>query len=50
MFKHHQAEVTGLSLQPCGDFFASCSLDGSWHFYDIDAMRMVQSVHAAEGM
>ena len=48
VFKHHQAEVTGLSLQPCGDFYASCSLDGTWCFYDIDSMRMVQSMHAAE--
>lgn len=44
MFKQHAAEVTGLALQPVGDFFCSCGRDGSWCFYDIPAVKAVTSV------
>ena len=44
MFKHHTAEVTGVTLQPCGEFFCSCSHDSTWCFYDIPSARVVQTV------
>ena len=44
MFKQHSAEVTGVALQPVGDFFCSCGRDGTWCFYDIPAARAVQTV------
>ena len=44
MFKHHTAEVTGVSLQPCGDYFCSCCRDYTWCFYDIPSARVVQTV------
>ncbi len=44
VFKQHSAEVTGVALQPVGDFFCSCGRDGAWCFYDIAAARAVQTV------
>lgn len=44
MFKQHSAEVTGVALQPVGEFFCSCGRDGAWFFYDIAAARAVQTV------
>lgn len=32
----HTGEVTGLSLQPSGDYLVSCSSDKSWAFSDIN--------------
>ena len=44
MFKQHSAEVTGVALQPVGEFFCSCGRNGAWSFYDIAAARAVQTV------
>ncbi|KAJ2769008.1 hypothetical protein IWQ57_003291, partial [Coemansia nantahalensis] len=28
--KHHAAEIAGLAMHPCGEYFASAATDGSW--------------------
>ncbi|KAJ2709777.1 hypothetical protein H4R19_004074, partial [Coemansia spiralis] len=30
IIKHHAAEIAGLAVHPCGEYFASASTDGSW--------------------
>ena len=40
----HTAEVTALSVHPCGSFFASASRDQSWAFVDLAAAASVYTV------
>jgi pre-mRNA-processing factor 19 len=40
----HAAEVTALSVHPCGSFFASASRDQSWAFVDLGAAASVYTV------
>lgn len=43
VFRTHAAEVVGLSLHPTADFLASASLDGTWVFHDLRALRSLAS-------
>ncbi|CBK23997.2 uncharacterized protein [Blastocystis hominis] len=46
ILRAHSEEVTGLALQPTGEFFVSCGRDGLWAFYDLAAARLVQTVRS----
>lgn len=48
ILRAHSEEVTGLALQPTGEFFVSCGRDGLWAFYDVAAARLVQTVRSGE--
>ncbi|KAJ3332616.1 hypothetical protein HDU76_013658 [Blyttiomyces sp. JEL0837] len=44
VFKGHGGEVTALALHPCGDYFASVSLDSAWAFNDIESGSQVSKI------
>lgn len=42
-----KAAVTGISVHPCGEFFAAASKDGSWCLYDLNSgSRLYQADHS----
>ncbi|KAK8801928.1 hypothetical protein WA158_006323 [Blastocystis sp. Blastoise] len=44
VFKQHSDIVTGVCIQPTNSFFADCSLDNTWCFYDIPTARHIVTV------
>jgi len=44
----HEGEVVGITLHPTGDYFVSASLDSSWAFTDIQAMRCLANIRSDE--
>jgi WD40 repeat protein len=49
VFRAHATEVVDMSLHPTADFLASASLDGSWAFHDLRALRSLASFPSPDG-
>jgi len=50
VIKAHKAEVTGISIQPSGEYVVSSSLDSTWAFHNIENGSTFHQVNVGEGI
>uniref|UniRef100_A0A7S0BUG2 Pre-mRNA-processing factor 19 n=1 Tax=Rhodosorus marinus TaxID=101924 RepID=A0A7S0BUG2_9RHOD len=48
-FKCHSMDITGCSIHPTDDYFATCSKDGKWAVHDIETVTTLASVVDPDG-
>uniref|UniRef100_A0A7S3A6H4 Pre-mRNA-processing factor 19 n=1 Tax=Rhodosorus marinus TaxID=101924 RepID=A0A7S3A6H4_9RHOD len=48
-FKYHSQDITGCSIHPTDDYFATCSKDGKWAIHDIETVTTLASVVDPDG-
>ncbi|KAJ2778989.1 hypothetical protein H4R18_004263 [Coemansia javaensis] len=42
IIKHHAAEIAGVAVHPCGEYFVSAAVDGSWAIHTLAGETIIQ--------
>ncbi|KAJ1722260.1 hypothetical protein LPJ53_003302 [Coemansia erecta] len=44
IIKAHSTEVVDLSIHPCGEYFASAAVDGTWAVHSLDGKTVIEGI------